>query len=226
VACALYKIAASVRVVELPNLPPKGDASDWLLSDLSRDTAHVIRLVAAGDDYEPKESSTWAPKALASIGKLAATLRDRALIIPMKRCKAGESVKKLRIEDTDEFATLRRMAQRWADDNIEALKKKRPKLPHGLNDRAEDNWEPLLAIAELAGGDWPRLAHRAALSLSQDGLEEGSFRTKLLADIRKVFDAEGEDRFASARLAAKLVGLDGVDADSGPWGPLAKTESP
>ena len=52
------------------------------------------------------------PKALASIGKLAATLRDRALIIPMKRRKADERVKKLRIEDTDEFVALRRKGQR------------------------------------------------------------------------------------------------------------------
>ena len=194
-----------------------------LNSGHTRDTAHVIRLV--GDDHDPKSFSSWAPKALASIGKLAATLRDRALIIPMKRRKAGEPVKKLRLEDTDEFATLRCKAQRWANDNIEALKKKRPRLPQGLNDRAEDNWEPLIAIAELAGGAWPALAHKAALSLSQD-VDEGSFRTKLLADIRKTFDLEEEDRFASAVLAAKLAELAGADLDAGPWGAFGKSGKP
>jgi hypothetical protein len=201
------------------------DIRGILNSGHSRDTAHVIRLIAAGDDYQPKEFSTWGPKALASIGRLAATLRDRALIIPMKRRKAGEPVKKLRLEDTGEFATLRRKAQRWANDNIEALKKKRPKLPQGLNDRAQDNWEPLLAIAEVAGGDWPALAHKAALSLSED-LDEGSIRTKLLADIRKVFEAEREGRLTSLVLAAKLGELAGADEDAGPWGAFGKSGKP
>jgi putative DNA primase/helicase len=199
------------------------DIRGILNSGHSRDTAHVIRLV--GDDYEPKEFSTWGPKALASIGKLAATLRDRALIIPMKRRKAGERVKKLRIEETDEFATLRRKAQRWASDNTETLKGKRPKLPQGLNDRAEDNWEPLLAIAELAGGEWPALAHKAALSLTQD-LDEGSIRTKLLDDIRKVFSVDGEDRASSAELAAKLVEFAEADEDAGPWLTFGKNGKP
>ena len=72
-----------------------GDSEDLpgvLNSGHTRDTARVIRLVAAGDDYEPKAFSTWAAKALASIGKLAATLGDRGIIIPMKRRKVGEKV--------------------------------------------------------------------------------------------------------------------------------------
>jgi putative DNA primase/helicase len=75
-----------------------------LNSGHTRDTAHVIRLVAKGDDFAPKEFSTWVPKALASIGKLAETLRDRAILLPMKRRKADETVAKLRVEDTAEFA--------------------------------------------------------------------------------------------------------------------------
>jgi putative DNA primase/helicase len=201
------------------------DIRGVLNSGHSRDTAHVIRLIAVNDDYEPKEFSTWAPKALASIGKLAATLRDRAIIIPMKRRTPGEKVKKLRVEDNDEFAVLRRRAQRWANDYVETLKKKRPKLPDALNDRAQDNWEPLVAIAELAGGEWSSLARKAALGLTQD-LEDESTRTLLLADIRRVFDAEGKDRFACAELAAKLASLATSHEDAGPWIAFGKTSKP
>jgi hypothetical protein len=35
IACALDTIAASVRVIRLPGLPPKGDVSDWLANDQS-----------------------------------------------------------------------------------------------------------------------------------------------------------------------------------------------
>jgi len=36
----------------------------------------------------------------------------------------------------------------------------------GLNDRAGDIWEPLLALADLAGGDWPGKARQAAVALN------------------------------------------------------------
>jgi hypothetical protein len=75
-----------------------------------------LRLV--GDNHEPKEFSTWSAKAIASIGKLSGTLRDRAIIVPMNRKKPGERVAKLRDRDTDAFLQLRRKARRWADDNF------------------------------------------------------------------------------------------------------------
>ena len=91
-----------------------------LNSGHTRDTACVIRLT--GDDHEPKDFSTWAPKAIASIGKLANTLRDRSIILSMQRKKAGERVAKLRArEDNGEFLIMRRKAKRWAADNIKTL---------------------------------------------------------------------------------------------------------
>jgi putative DNA primase/helicase len=124
-----------------------------LNSGHTRDTAFVIR--CEGDDNTPKEFSTWAPKAIASIGKLAATLRDRAIILPMRRKKPGERVAKLRAQDGEPFISLRRKAARWAGDNLEALKAARPELPEELNDRAQDNWEPLSATVGMPNGRVP-----------------------------------------------------------------------
>src|SRR5207244_7120969 len=95
-----------------------------LNSGHTRDTAIIIRLV--GDNHEPKEFSTWSAKAIASIGKLSGTLRDRSIILPMRRKKPSERVAKLRGRDTDEFLELRRKARRWADDNVAALKQACP----------------------------------------------------------------------------------------------------
>ncbi|NDU79608.1 DUF3631 domain-containing protein, partial [Actinomadura sp. DSM 109109] len=47
----------------------------------------------------------------------------------------------------------------------------RPQLPTELGDRTADVWEPLFAIADLAGGDWPARARAAALKLSGRGSE-------------------------------------------------------
>ena len=182
-----------------------------LNSGHSRDTAVVIRLV--GDNHEPKEFSTWSAKAIASIGKLAGTLRDRSIILPMKRKKSGERVSKLRGRDTEEFLELRRKAKRWADDNVEALREAHPSIPEGLNDRATDNWELLFAIADLAGRQWSTAARTAALQLSADSEAEApSVRLSLLADIRDVFDEIASDRLPSETLVAELT----KEAD-GPW---------
>ena len=48
-----------------------------------------------------------------------------------------------------------------------------PEIPDDLNDRAQDNWEPLLAIADLAAGDWPNTARPAAKALSKEAEGEG-----------------------------------------------------
>jgi len=191
-----------------------------LNSGHTRDTAIIIRLV--GDNHEPKEFSTWSAKAIASIGKLSGTLRDRSIILPMKRKKPNERVAKLRGRDTDEFLELRRKARRWADDNVAALKEACPSIPEVLNDRAADNWEPLLAIADLAGNEWPRLARTAAVKLSADS-EVGaeSDKVRLLADIRAIFEELALDRLPSASLVAELV----KDAD-GRWAAYGRNSKP
>jgi Protein of unknown function (DUF3631) len=185
-----------------------------LNSGHTRDTAIIIRLVGE-KKYEPKEFSTWSAKAIASIGKLSGTLRDRSIIVPMKRKKSSERVSKLRDRDTDAFLELRRKARRWADDNVSELQKARPLIPEELNDRDADNWEPLLAIADLAGNEWPNLARSAAVKLSADSdaeAEAESNKVRLLADVRAIFEELAVDRLPSATLVAELA----KDAD-GPW---------
>ena len=189
-----------------------------LNSGHTRDTAYVIR--CDGENNEPKRS-TWAPKALASIGKLAATLRDRAVILPMKRKKRGATVEKLRGRDTDAFRTLRERANRWAADNIAALLDAEPAMPDDLNDRAADNWHALLAIADLAGGEWPAKARGAALKLSGDSAEPGTVGTQLLAAICAVFEAKKVDRITSKALAEALA-----EDEDGPWATFGKTGKP
>ena len=56
---------------------------------------------------------------------------------------------------------------------VEAIATARPEIPAQLNDRAGDIWEPLLTLADLAGGEWPKLARDAALQMSA-GMPDGS----------------------------------------------------
>jgi hypothetical protein len=91
-----------------------------------------------------------------------------------------------------------------------------PAIPPGLSDRAADVWEPLLAIADLAGGEWPARARLAAQELSGDGaVEDDSLGVQILRDIRDVLNEKGADRIASAELAAALGAI-----EESPWAPV------
>ena len=161
------------------------------------------RSVETNGDHKPKRFSTWTPKAIAAIGELADTLRDRAVILQLHRKPKAAKVARLRKRDSDEFALLRRKAARWAADNFDNLRDPDPEIPDALDDRAADNWRPLLAIADLAGDDWPRRAREAACLLSGEGHDAASIEIDLLADLRNAFG--DEPAVASIDLIARLA---------------------
>ena len=175
-----------------------------LNSGHTRAAAYVIRSVETNGDHKPKRFSTWTPKAIAAIGELADTLRDRAVILQLQRKPRTAKVARLRKRDCEEFALLRRKAARWAADNFDKLRDPEPEIPDSLDDRAADNWRPLLAIADLAGDDWPRRAREAACLLSGEGHDATSISVELLADIYRAFGDEPALRSVDlvARLAA------------------------
>lgn len=174
-----------------------------LNSGHTKTAAHVIRNVEVNGEHKPRRFSTWTPKAIATIGALADTLEDRAIVVQLQRKPKTTKVARLRMRDSDEFALLRRKAARWAADNFSKLIDPEPSIPDALNDRAADNWRPLLAIADLAGGTWPVRARETACLLSGDGHNSTSVNVELLADIRLAF---GEtDVIRSADLVEKLI---------------------
>jgi hypothetical protein len=71
-----------------------------------------------------------------------------------------------------------------------------------------DNWAPLLAIADVAGGEWPQRARRA-LQAIQRTVEDDSVRVQLLADIRAIFAEHKIDRLKSDKLIEALIAIEG-----------------
>jgi putative DNA primase/helicase len=170
---------------------------------------YIMTVPLPGGGYEPRQFSTWAPQLLSGIGALPDTARDRSIEIEMIRKRPAEKVKRLRRRDGADLDELGRKAARWASDNLEKLRGASPKIPDGLDDRAADAWEPLLAIAELAGPDWATRAHKAAVELSGQGVREDEEITSLLlADIESVFARNREKQIKSAELVAALVALE------------------
>lgn len=62
-------------------------------------------------------------------------------------------------------------------------------MPGRLNDRAADNWRPLLAVAETVGGAWPATARKAAHDISGKNDDEETGGVRLLADCREMPDS-------------------------------------
>ena len=198
-ASALFRYIEEVR----PTLLIDEAMRSILDAGHTKTVASVIRNVEINGKYKPKRFSTWAPKAIAAIRALADTLEDRAIVAQLQRKARTANVERLRRRDSEKFALLRRRAARWAADNFSKLTDPEPDIPGALNDRAADNWRPLLAIADLAGGAWPKRARDAARILSGEGRDTPSINVELLADIRLAF---GEaDAIRSADLVAKLT---------------------
>jgi hypothetical protein len=152
--------------------------------------------------------SCWCPKIMAAIGRLPETLADRCIVVRMQRKMATETCEPLR---NLEAGPLRRQCARFVQDHAEEIAGAQPEAPPNMNDRACDIWEPLLALADLAGGAWPELARQAAEVLTAIA-QEGSPISSLLLDILMQFVQTGDDRIFSRTLVAGLN-----DSPDRPW---------
>lgn len=178
-----------------------------LNSGHTRSGAHVIRCQGEGKDLETRRFSTWCPKLVALIGRLPLTLQDRSLVILLRRKLPTEPVERYRHDRPPaDFLELRRRCLRWAGDHFAELRERDPALPDRLHDRARDNWRPLMALAELAGEEWPQRASSAALRLSNAEGETASNTELLLADIAAFFEGRATERVRSQEVAEHLAG--------------------
>jgi hypothetical protein len=168
----------------------------------------------------PTEFNTFAMSALAGIGNMPDTITDRAINVSMRRRASGEKVAQFRSRrDGPKLVALRDRLATWAAAHIEELKQAQPEMP--VEDRAADTWEPLVAVADLAGGDWPQRARAACKALvdrAADADEDGSLSTRLLADIRTIFAERAVPFIASADLLSSLSRL-----DESPWSEFEMT---
>ena len=166
----------------------------------------VLRTI--GDDFEPRQFGTYAACAIAMIGQLPGTLADRSITIELQRRLADETVEPFRLDRTQHLDRLASKVARWTADNADHLRTADPLMPPGVFNRIADNWRPLLAIADFAGGEWPKWVRRA-LAAIQARAEDTSVRVHLLADIRTIFAARKLDRLPSLKLVEELIAIEG-----------------
>jgi len=162
----------------------------------------AARFTADQESYGVKavKFSCWCPKVMAAIGRLPETLADRCIVIRMQRKMWDEECDWVRNLDA---TVLVRKCARFAQDHPSEIASARPEIPESLNDRAGDIWEPLFALADLAGGEWPKKARQAAVALNT-GAQESSPIGTLLMDIFTVMAINNQERMFSRKLVEGL----------------------
>jgi hypothetical protein len=205
---AIFRVVETMKPTllmdEAETFLPENDELRGILNTGHRKGGSVLRCV--GDDHEPRTFSTWAPAAIAAIGKLPDTIEDRSISCKMRRRKATERVESFRSDRTEHLRVLVRKATRWVADNDSALRDADPDVGE-LQNRVADNWRPFLAIADVAGGEWAQRTREIAMA-AVAARSEQSIKVQLLTDIKAAFVAKGTDRFFPETLVDYLTSLE------------------
>lgn len=176
-----------------------------------------------GPNHTPTEFQTFAMAALAGIGQMPDTIEDRAVVVVMRRRKRTETVEPYRNRrDRPGLQVLADELAAWAASVVDAATGYEPPCL-GVEDRAADVWEPLITVADMAGGRWPARAREAAaymVSEAESDNGDASLNIRLLADLRDVFDKHGADFLASKEVCKMLC-----EIEESPWGQFDLTPS-
>ncbi|MFD0414564.1 DUF3631 domain-containing protein [Streptomyces sp. NPDC127108] len=169
----------------------------------------------SGPEHKPTPFPTFAMAAIAGIGDLPDTITDRSVVLRMQKRKPGEKVAPFRTRyAAPELNALRTQLASWLGPLRSAAARMVPPMP--VEDRAADTWEPLVIIADLAGGHWPAQARVACVTMTRHEAaqdEQTSLKTRLLRDIHRVFErANNPEALPTLDLVAALI----QDADA-PW---------
>ena len=217
---ALYRVVDDrhpvLLVDEADTIFGKGERAEELrgLMNAGHRKGNPVYRMKGARGTELASFDPFCPKVIAAIGDLPDTIADRSITIRLQRKRPDEEVARFRIRY--HVPAGRKIGERIAqvmEYHRDVLAGATPPIPDGLADRAVDVWEPLLAVADLAGGAWPERARLAAsvLSGADSVTTEETVSLRLLADIRDVWG--DDDRLASAILADRLAAL-----PEAPWG--------
>ena len=182
-----------------------------LLNAGHRKGAVAGRCVVRGKNIETEEIPAYAAVAMAGLGWLPDTILSRSVIVRMRRRHAGERVEPYRRRvHAGEGRGIREMIAAWT----RSVSVEWPELPNEIQDRDADVWEPLVAVADAIGGEWPARARAAGVALVADSKEvEASLGIRLLTDLQSIF--EGAQELPSKAILELLQGL-----PEAPWGDL------
>ncbi|MBK3625695.1 DUF3631 domain-containing protein [Streptomyces sp. MBT49] len=199
--------------------PKAGDNEELrgFLNAGHRRTGVTYRCIGDGGNQTVQAFPSYCAVAVAGLGSLPDTILTRSVIIRMRRRARNEKVEpfRARIHEAEGHKLRDRLAT-WAEQARGFVMGAWPDMPDGVADRPADVWEPLLAIADAAGGDWPDRAREACLTLvkASRANDKGSMGVRLLTDLRDHVML-GIDRLPTVAILDRLNAM-----DDAPWADL------
>ncbi|MGW3266775.1 DUF3631 domain-containing protein [Streptomyces sp. NPDC001056] len=181
--------------------------------------AKSLRCIGDGTDQKAAFLPSFCAVAMAGLGSLPDTILTRSIIIRMRKKAPNETCEpyRRRIHEKQGHALRDRLAE-WCATLHDQVAEAWPEMPEGVVDRPADVWEPLLAVADAAGGHWPERGRAACLALIKAASvgDEASLGVRLLTDLRdRVFC--GVDRMPTAAILEILLQL-----DDSPWDDMSE----
>jgi hypothetical protein len=201
---------------EVDSYLPQADELRGLLNAGHKRGACAYR--CEGENNAVRAFKAFAPAVLSGIGDLPGTLQDRSVTIVLLQAEPEDLECRFDSLHTEIESVLCRKLARWAQDHFAILQACEPPMPPNAFNRLADNWRPLLAIAQAAGGDWPdraleafdHLTNRRSLpaeALPQSQILTQKSQIELLADIRQIFTESGSTRLSCRQLVSGLQAL-------------------
>ncbi|MFG3363058.1 DUF3631 domain-containing protein [Streptomyces griseofuscus] len=199
--------------------PKAGDNEELrgFLNAGHRRTGVTYRCIGDGGQQTVQAFPSYCAVAVAGLGSLPDTILSRSVIIRMRRRARNEKVEpfRARIHEAEGHKLRDRLAA-WAEQARGFVLGAWPDMPDGVADRPADVWEPLLAIADAAGGNWPERARAACVALvtASKANDKGSLGVRLLTDLRDHV-LIGVDKLPTIAILDRLNAL-----DDAPWADL------
>ncbi len=172
-------------------------------------TAFVIRSGDKTQNFEPVKFNTFSPKILAMIGLPSTTWVDRSVIIKMSRKPTNVKLKKLPLDFFEKTLEIRQKLKKWSE-STQFIDPPQDALPNIANDRAFDNYYPLLTISYNISEKWFENVKRAITNAEND--EEGEMKIELLKDLYNFFTEKDTEKAATRDIVEYLN-----DLDERPW---------
>ncbi|MEE1929831.1 DUF3631 domain-containing protein [Streptomyces sp. TRM 70351] len=196
--------------------PKAGDNEELrgFLNAGHRRSGVTYRCVGDGSTQSVVPFPSYCGVAVAGLGNLPDTIMTRSIIVRMRRRARNESVEPFRARiHTAQGNKIRDRLAQWAEAARPMVDGVFPDMPEGVTDRPADVWEPLIAVADAAGGHWPERARAACVELvnASKSDDKGSIGIRLLTDLRDQV-LNGIDRLPTVAVLERLHSL-----DEAPW---------
>jgi putative DNA primase/helicase len=203
------------------------------IDDLFKGRPDIVRVFNSGYDFGKKipradgEFDSFCAMVIAGNDPVMTEAQlERCISVKVWPKLKGQGVDALSMREVDErLVDLRRKWARWRDDNAATIKIAKPAMPNSFFSRLEDNWRIQFAVADLAGGSWPKMARNAAIKLSREQSKPGRLE-RLLTALYELFAIHGP-----ALLLTEIQTLLTADQDSewadfnGPNRPISTTQT-